>query len=160
MMGRLFREGSLGKKILVAVVTLTVGFIFTQSLLPQSVSGEESAAVSGWLASIFPVTTPLGGFIAANVRKIAHFVEFGAFGLELALFLILYAENKRKSFVAVLLAGFFTAFIDETLQIFSGRGPSVADVWLDYSGFLTFFALTLAVRLLFKIIEERRKNVG
>lgn len=29
---------------------------------------------------------------------------------------------------------FYIAFIDETIQIFSGRGPQIADVWLDVSG--------------------------
>lgn len=29
---------------------------------------------------------------------------------------------------------FYIAFIDETIQIFSGRGPQIADVWLDVFG--------------------------
>lgn len=29
---------------------------------------------------------------------------------------------------------FYVAFIDETIQIFSGRGPQIADVWLDVFG--------------------------
>lgn len=29
---------------------------------------------------------------------------------------------------------FYIAFIDETIQIFSGRGPQIADVWLDVLG--------------------------
>ena len=32
------------------------------------------------------------------------------------------------------LLGLFAAFLDETLQLFSGRGSMVADVWLDFAG--------------------------
>ena len=32
------------------------------------------------------------------------------------------------------LLGLLAAFLDETLQLFSGRGSMVADVWLDFAG--------------------------
>lgn len=36
--------------------------------------------------------------------------------------------------VCACLLGLFAAFLDETLQLFSGRGSMVADVWLDFAG--------------------------
>ena len=36
--------------------------------------------------------------------------------------------------ICACLLGLLAAFLDETLQIFSGRGSMVADVWLDFAG--------------------------
>ena len=36
--------------------------------------------------------------------------------------------------VCACLLGLLAAFLDETLQLFSGRGSMVADVWLDFAG--------------------------
>ena len=36
--------------------------------------------------------------------------------------------------ICACLLGLLAAFLDETLQLFSGRGSMVADVWLDFAG--------------------------
>jgi VanZ family protein len=52
-----------------------------------------------------------------------------------------------------------TAFIDETLQIFSGRGPMVQDIWLDLAGSLFGAGI---IRLILLIIDnkKRKKETG
>ena len=47
------------------------------------------------------------------------------------------------------------AAIDETIQIFTGRGSQLQDVWLDFAGFTTGLILVLAVRAI-----ARRKSKG
>ena len=93
------------------------------------------------------------------VRKTAHFVEFAVLGGLLCLVckvcMVTGGESEvGKSVgksgvgesggeptksgvvraVCACLLGLFAAFLDETLQLFSGRGSMVADVWLDFAG--------------------------
>ena len=92
------------------------------------------------------------------VRKTAHFVEFAVLGGLLCLVCKVcmvtggepgVGEPGGKSggesggeptksgvvrAVCACLLGLLAAFLDETLQLFSGRGSMVADVWLDFAG--------------------------
>ena len=93
------------------------------------------------------------------VRKTAHFVEFAVLGGLLCLVckvcMVTVGESgvgksvgksgvgesggePTKSgvvrAVCACLLGLLAAFLDETLQLFSGRGSMVADVWLDFAG--------------------------
>ena len=147
---------NISRIVLAALILLTVSFIFTQSLLPSEVSSSESNGVKGLLATIFPPDTPLGAFISQYVRKIAHFVDFGLLGAELTLYALLFCRDKRRSLPAALLSAFFVAFVDETLQIFSGRGPMISDVWLDFCGSLCFSVAVSLVYLLVKHIKLRK----
>ena len=144
------------KFTLLVFILLTVAFIFTQSLLPSEVSSSESEGVKGFLSTIFPPDTPLGEFISQNVRKIAHFVEFGILGAELTLFAIFFTANERKYLPLSQLVSFFVAFFDETLQIFSGRGPMISDVWLDFCGSLCFSVSVYLVCLSVRRIKKRK----
>ena len=80
------------------------------------------------------------------VRKLAHFTEFFCLGCVLALLL---PFRGRAQLLAGGL-GMLTGFIDETIQIFSGRGPAIRDVWLDFSGAAAAILILAAVRLLSK----------
>ena len=52
--------------------------------------------------------------------------------------------------------GFTVAFIDETIQTFSpGRGPEIADVWLDMGGFSSGGLIILLICL----ITEHKKRI-
>ena len=75
------------KIVLTCIIALTVTSFFVHSLMPRSVSSAESEGVASILSTIIPVDTPIGGFIINNVRKIAHFCEYGALGIELWLVL-------------------------------------------------------------------------
>ncbi len=142
--------------VLSALVALTLAFIFGQSVLPPSLSGEESGRVAGFLSSLLP---PSGftDFLVGNVRKIAHFSEFALLGTEV-FFLLRFALSLRGACIhaGALLFGFFVGFLDETIQIFSDRGPAIADVWLDAAGFACFYVLLL---LAFSFAERKKKSV-
>jgi VanZ family protein len=88
--------------------------------------------------------------------QLAHFVEFGALGCELALLAVLRKRVRLQSVVNCLFAGLAVAVIDETIQIFSDRGSQVSDVWLDFSGAVTGIVFVLLIHLL--VLAIRRKN--
>ena len=150
--------------LLALLVLLTVAFIFYNSSLAPDVSAEQSGAVGGIIAEIIPPETELGGFLQKYIRKIAHFTEYGLLGIELALFCVFFAKRKGAFCFGSLFFAGTVALVDETIQIFSKRGPSVEDVWIDIGGYLFFSALAYLVLALIKfiayIIRPRGKSDG
>lgn len=138
------------KMLLLILIVMTLLFIFSQSMLPKEESSQESEAVGGIIAEIIPPETKPGHFVQVNLRKIAHFVEFAALGAEVALYIILFVKVRKWAYLSFPSA-LITAFIDETVQVFSGRGPAITDVWIDFAGFafasLVFY--TVAMLILF-----------
>ena len=114
------------------------------------------------------------------VRKTAHFVEFAVLG---GLFGLVTGAGAKTGepdagsercgesdagsercgvrgggavrVICACLLGLLAAFLDETLQIFSGRGSMVADVWLDFAGVV----FGVAVITLGRWIVGQRKDV-
>ena len=123
---------------LIILIVATILFIFVNSMLPPSVSSEESSAVAGIVGRLIPPNTVVGHFIQEHIRKIAHFAEYGILGVEIAIYVVLYAKNRARSALLNALTPFIVGFIDETIQIFSGRGPAISDVWIDVGGFAVF----------------------
>ena len=116
-------------------VVLWIIFIWGQSCMPPTVSEGESGAVFKFLQSLFPFLTHY------LVRKLAHFTEYMILG-----------GIVRFSHTAIHSAVFceFIAFFDETIQIFSGRGAAVADIWIDFMGALLGVAVITAVKFIFR----------
>ena len=53
----------------------------------------------------------------------------------------------------------FIAFLDETVQIFVGRGPEITDVWIDVFGFSALFAITIVAAFTVRVLMNKlRKN--
>ena len=138
----------------------TIIFIWCNSL--QSVP-ESQAKSLGFLARIKPF---LGIFVGSGnvtdhlVRKLAHFTEFGALGCELALLLAL---QKRVSWQLVVNCAFVAmvvALTDETIQIFTGRGSQVQDVWLDFAGACTGILFVLIIVGLIRTIHHRKDKIS
>ena len=133
------------RRILTALTLITLCLIWGHSALGQ----DSSAAESGWLFE------HIGGLLRLIfgpekatehlLRKLAHFGEFFLLGAEMYL---LAAECGRTGIAAafgVLLRCNFCAFLDETIQIFSGRGPAIKDVWLDTFGAAAGILITLLI---------------
>ena len=94
-------------------------------MIPESKSAHESLWVS--VNIIEPVFSRFGLNIDINiVRKIAHAVEF----FILALIVSLWWKKPIKSFYA----SFTLAFLDESVQLITGRGALITDVWIDLIG--------------------------
>ncbi len=144
------------KIILITLFFLNLLFIFANSILPPDVSGEESDAVSGLLAKIFPPDSEFGRFVIENVRKIAHFTEFFTLGVTVSLYTVKFTDRKY-AFLLSYAVGFAVAFFDETIQIFTGRGPMISDVWLDFFGFASSLSI---VYLINTIIQKAKVQNG
>jgi len=144
--------------VLIVLILVTIVFIWSNSL--QSIP-ESQARSLGFLARIKPF---LGIFVGSGnvtdhlVRKLAHFTEFGALGCELALLLAL---QKRVSWQLVVNCAFVAmvvALTDETIQIFTGRGSQVQDVWLDFAGACAGILFVLLIRLLITVARRKRNK--
>ncbi len=145
--------------ILILMIAATLIFTFVQSTKSPEKSSADSDAVGGWVGEIIPPQTPVGGFVQINLRKIAHFTEFAVLGFETALYMILFCRKPNPILLTYPLS-VIVAFFDETIQIFSGRGPSVSDMWIDVSGFVCLSLLTYAVffgsRALWRTIKNKK----
>lgn len=150
---RRVKDGRLsGKRIALLIATgLMLVFIFGQSLLPQSVSAEES----GWLTEnvLNPVLDLLGiGPLTHHmVRKIAHITEFAILSMLLTLCF-------RGQIVKSAGVGFAAAFLDESIQLLSGRGASITDVWIDLIGVAIGSVLGLLIVQLRLSHSKRRQK--
>ena len=115
-----------------------------QSVLPEEKSEKESNAVGEIIEEIIPPETPVGGYVQKNLRKIAHFVEFFVLGAEISLYALLFMPKTKRLLLTQPL-GLTLSLIDETIQIFSDRGPEIVDVWIDYFGFVASSIIVLAI---------------
>ena len=151
---------------LVLAITLTVAFIVSNSMKTPVASTADSDAVKDFISSIIPPESDLGQLILNNIRKIAHFTEYGLIGIELACLLAVVAAKRKTRYISAakgLIFALIIAFIDETIQIFSSRGPSISDVWIDIGGFFTYSLLThLAVEaaliIKYAYIKQKQKR--
>lgn len=151
------KKNDIPRYLIIAFIAATLSFIFINSMLPPGPSSTESGRVAALIAKIFSPDSAVGAFLIGNVRKIAHFVEFAALGAEIALYRVLYVKKKTAAYHAPL-AGFAVAFTDESIQVLSGRGPSITDVWLDVAGYLTGLLAVYAIFIIARKIKASRKK--
>lgn len=139
--------------LLAAAVT---AFIWANSAVDAERSGNISQNVVEIVCGILGEEIEDEAMASANftVRKIAHFSEFCLLGIIYALIKI---KLDGKSFSALIFFPLFctllTAVSDEFLQSFTGRGSSVRDVLIDFSG--ASFGILLALSA--KLVSDRRK---
>lgn len=136
------------KTLGIILFILILAFVWGQSLMPKGTSARESS----WLTSniINPVLKFFGlkSISSALIRKIAHVTEFTA--LSFVTFNLF--ERKLKNIPKVVLIGFIIAFLDETIQIFSSRGPQIQDVWIDLIG------VGIGTLLGFLLLSKKKKD--
>lgn len=138
---------------LILLVLATIAHAFYQSSLPPEKSTQQSDKVGEIIEEIVPPETKPGEYIQQNIRKLAHFTEFFFLGLWAALYAVFFAR-KAVSFVNLCFFGMAIALLDETVQIFSQRGPSVKDVWIDLFGYAAALLLVLFVLLIVYVIRQ------
>lgn len=158
--------------VLCVALVLTVAFVFSNSAKKPAASMQDSDAVKDFISEFIPPESDLGQKILGNIRKIAHFTEYGLMGLEVSAILLLLFEKRKERYASAAWSVLFAlviAFLDETVQMFSKRGPAIADVWIDVGGFFTYSLLfhlavqgvrliTLAVRKITALL--RKENNG
>ena len=148
------------KRTFIILIVIVLAFIWGHSLIPTDSSSEESIGIMKIMQAVLdflniPVT------LSENfVRKLAHFTEHAVAGALIGLFVyprFTAAATKRERIecaILPLIVGFFIGFIDETIQIFSGRGPLIQDVWID------FFGIFLGVSVAYLIVYLRNRQSG
>lgn len=144
------------KTVLLVVIVLTVLFIWSRSVYSKDASSAQSVAVQGFLdriASFFGIALQLN---QQTVRNMAHLFEFFILGVEIALYGTYGRHPVRQDFCHMGVAVFAVGFIDETLQIFFHRGPTIADVWIDFVGGLVGMLLIFALYFMGNASKKRR----
>lgn len=141
---------------LILCIAATLVFIYAQSFKTPEQSTAESDKVGDIIAEIIPPETKPGAFIQTNIRKLAHFSEFFMLGIEIALYVLIFERTRIK--VALLYPlGIILAVFDETVQIFTKRGPEIKDVWIDFLGYATGSLILTAVFFLAIVIIKKIK---
>ena len=140
------------RKAAVAVLTVlllaNLCFIWGNSLVSRSDSHDLSVGVLTFLPDFFQDLFPDQEQLVHFVRKMAHFTEFACLGGLSCGLLAALGKVKLHPFFHLWAGGFFAAAIDETIQIFTGRGSQLQDVWLDFAGFSVGLLAVLLVRSL------------
>lgn len=134
--------------VLCGLIVLTVLFIFSQSFLGVSTSQRESDSVLKSVTPILEVFVGRGNVTSHLVRKLAHFSEFFALGAQLSLLLWVQRAGRFQHYLNGFYLGATVALCDETIQLFTGRGSQVQDVWLDMLGALCGLLALLGLRAL------------
>ena len=154
------RKQKVASFIIIVLIIATIAFIWSNSL--QSVP-ESQAESLGFLNKVKPFLEIFVGHCNVTdhlVRKLAHFTEFGIFGCGLALLLIFRGRTRLQSVVNCAFGGLIVALIDETIQIFTGRGSQVQDVWLDFSGIATGVVFVLIVYWIMTVIHKKQRALS
>lgn len=135
-----------GRIALIIAIIATIIFVFYNSCLSKEESSQQSNAVGEIIGVILPDDTDFKVFLLDNIRKIAHFTEYGLLGIEIAIYILIYERKRWKMFTPLsLLVPFLVGFMDESIQSLSERGPSITDVWIDIGGFVFFSSIAYFV---------------
>ena len=132
------------KQILpIVLIALNILFIWGNSMLSKEQSHNLSAFFRDILRGIFDSSGGSDVISDHTVRKAAHVFEFLVLGVLLTLF---YGKSKLRNCLMIIGGGVSVAAIDETIQIFSGRGPAVKDVLIDACGCLIGFLIVMLIK--------------
>lgn len=149
----------ISKVILIIFILCTLAFIWGNSLQDASSSLAASERVLEFLKPMLELFLGVGNVTIGFVRKLAHFVEFGLLGCELAMLSLLYKRHGRKDFSICLACGLAVGAVDEIIQIFTGRGAQVKDVLLDFFGAFCGTAIVFAIwHISCKIKKDRKEK--
>ncbi len=128
-----------------AGLTLLTAFLF--SALPRQISSDQSswlrdfiARITGWEMDVLVL------------RKLAHLAEYTLIGLFAGAALV-QLDWRFLDAARLWALGLPAAFADESIQMFSGRGPAILDVWIDMAGVVIGSCLALLISLM----RRRRK---
>jgi len=149
--------------ILSICIAATLAFIWIHSCMGQEESSQESGFIYDLLCPFFELFVGKGNVTEHFIRKLAHFTEFFGLGLELKLLmkLVLLDTPYILRMINAWTLGTMCALIDETIQIFSGRGPAIADVWLDSAGCLTgVLLMSLTIFIVNRHIRKKEERAS
>ena len=142
------------------ILILYVLFIYSNSMKPAAVSSLESGGVLQFLQLLFYKSGINAGWITEHlIRKTAHAAEYTVLGMLLLKNARLLSWETPVKRLALVTAGIFIPFVDETIQLFTeGRSGQISDVWLDMSGVCAGVLLGAALSCLLRRRAEKKKG--
>ena len=142
------------KKLAGVLIALNLAFIWGNSLITGTDSGNMSGSIMAWLNSFLSLEEAGAEMLHHLIRKAAHFTEFACLGALLCWRCCLDSQKHAMAFPALL--GMAAAVVDESIQMFTpDRGPSLTDVWIDTSGAAAGILLLLLGHHLTKRIRNQ-----
>ncbi len=154
--------------LLGVLIILNMVMIFSFSAEDVSESGNRSEGVTQTIVSV--VVDDYNQLSAEEqkvkvdeyhpfIRKLAHFSEFALLGFLCGSFLFSLGKGKYwLCWICPAALCLLTAILDETYQIFTGRGPAVTDVLIDFGGSLAGLCLIYVIMYVAKKIMTARKE--
>lgn len=128
-------------------------------MLSVETSGALSDAIEDILSSAFGGNSDAPALETVNIRKVAHFVEFCVLAIIGCFLLLCFDMSVGLRVALAAFGGLFFPICDETIQIFSQRGSSVRDVWIDIAGYtLGCLVATVAVSIKKKVTNKRKND--
>lgn len=146
--------------ILIIILVLWHVFIFGHSLMPGSVSSNQSDIVVDAIKPVVDVVAPNLAISTLNllVRKAAHITEFLILGI-LLYFVYNFKFKNLKLLTAIILHGLIVAISDEIIQLFiPNRAGQIQDVLIDMIGILLAVIITFSVHKIFNITKQTFNN--
>lgn len=149
---------SVKSKILIILICLTLAFIWGNSILTVEASSRISNTIVKALQELGLFSHNSSDVASNSVRKSAHFIEYFVLGGLVLPFLKEQKFNNSLSYLIFL--GIAVPFIDETIQIFSNRGPMISDMWIDLAGFSCGTLIVYTVTVIYdKVINIKRRKL-
>ncbi len=140
-------------RLYLALSGLMILVIFIFSMMSRETSSEQSS----WMSDLLAFFTGLD-WEEWVVRKLAHFLEYALLGCFVAMALSQIAWRWTDALQLWLLS-FAVGFLDESIQMLSGRGPAIVDVWLDASGMLFGMGMTLLLVFMYQAFKQALQNI-
>lgn len=158
------KEGKIKTAVIILTV-LTVAVIWFNSSLPVSVSKAQSSITEDIVQSVVPKEIPIFEYLINHIRKSAHVIEYALLGAVVFVrFAVTEEKPVKKGFYSnlqriwnIVTVPLFVSVTDESIQILSGRGPSVKDILIDMSGAVSAVIICFLAYSLIKRIKLKNK---
>ena len=138
----------------VIIILLNLMFIWGNSVFSQEHSHQISTMFRGILSKFFDLEGGADALSDHYVRKAAHVFEYFVLGVLLTSF---FGRLRLKNCLVIFFAAVPVAAIDETIQIFTGRGPAVKDVMIDICGYALGFLIVMLIKC---YIGKKNNNIN
>lgn len=144
--------------IYLIILVAWLAFIFGNSLADGERSSQQSGMVVAFIQSIVDVFDSSVTVDPVLVRNLAHYLEFFVLGALYCIGTFFIKAGRVSLWLHSIALSLFTAFTDETVQLFSaGRGSDVRDIWTDFLGALTAHLVIFALWYTYKHFKTASK---
>ena len=147
--------------LFVLISLLLTCYIFSNSLQKPVDSNNKSNTISDKLQSIIdPEFKIEKKDFRKYTRKAAHFIEFAALGISLAIvFLCVYIKNSKLFVSLPLFLVLSVAVIDEFIQNFNGRTSCLKDVLIDFSGSISGILIVFTIAIICRRMKIKQSKI-